>query len=56
MWKRHDGGFSLGADVRGVAGKAFLYIALVIESGSQIISFSFPLLETVKHIFIVTFS
>lgn len=40
----------------GVAGKAFLYIALVIESGSQIISFSFPLLETVKHIFFVTSS
>lgn len=56
MWKRHDGGFSLGADVRGLAGKAFLYIALVIESGSQIISVSFPLLETVKHIFIVTSS
>ena len=55
VWKRHDGGFSLGADVWGVADKAFLYIALVIESGSQIISFSFPLLET-KHIFIVTSS
>lgn len=56
VWKRHDGGFSLGADVWGVAGKAFLYFSLVIESGSQIISFSFPLLETVKHIFIVTSS
>ena len=56
MWKRHNGGFSLGADVWWVAGKAFLYIALIIESGSQIISFSFPLLETVKHIFIVTSS